>query len=109
MHLNVCDAILETSQRQSEAQRPWAGSSVKRVGSGAPITEEQAEANGFKDTGKGAHSDSINRALFGEDLRDELWLSKKLIQRIINSSWLRLTLGAELAINIKLPMYAAPL
>ena len=39
---------------------------------GSPVCKEQAETDGLEDTGKGAHCNSVERTLLGEDLRDEL-------------------------------------
>jgi len=45
---------------------------VKWVGVGSPVGKEQAEADGFKDTGESTDGDGIERTFFGENLRDEL-------------------------------------
>jgi hypothetical protein len=45
---------------------------VEGVGAGAPVGEEQRQANGLKNTGKGSNGDGVERALLGEDLRDNL-------------------------------------
>jgi hypothetical protein len=45
---------------------------VEGVGAGSPVGEEQAKADGLEDTGNGADSNGIKRALLGEDLGDDL-------------------------------------
>lgn len=45
---------------------------VERVGAGAPVGEEDAEADGLEDAGKGANGDLLKRALLGGDLGNEL-------------------------------------
>ena len=45
---------------------------VEGVGAGSPVGEEQAEADGLEDTGKGANGDGVKRTLLGEDLGNEL-------------------------------------
>lgn len=45
---------------------------VKRVVAGSPVGQDQAEADGLKDACQSSNGDRINRALLGEDLRDEL-------------------------------------
>ena len=46
---------------------------VEGVGAGAPVCEEDAQANGLKDAGKSADGNGVKRALLGEDLGDELF------------------------------------
>lgn len=45
---------------------------VEGVGSGAPPGEEQAQADGFKDTAENTDSDNIHGTSLGSDLSDEL-------------------------------------
>lgn len=41
---------------------------------GSPPSEEQTETYGLEDAGESTNGDGIERALFSEDLRDELVL-----------------------------------
>ena len=45
---------------------------LERVGAGAPPGEEHGQTDGLKDASQGADGDGVERALFGEDLGDEL-------------------------------------
>lgn len=45
---------------------------VEWVGAGAPVGEEQAEADGLEDARQGANSNGVEWALLSEDLGDEL-------------------------------------
>ena len=45
---------------------------VEGVGSGAPPGEEQAQADGFKDTAENTNSDNIHGTFLGSDLSNEL-------------------------------------
>lgn len=45
---------------------------VEWVGASSPPGKEQAQADSFEDSREGSDSDSVERSLFGEDLRDEL-------------------------------------
>lgn len=45
---------------------------VEGVGSGAPVGQDQAEADGLEDAGQRTDGEGINRALLQEELRDEL-------------------------------------
>ena len=81
--------------------------SLERVGACSPPGEKQAKPDSLKDTRKGSYRNSIERTSFGEDLRDKLKTSEK---GFLYWDYLKpLTLGAELAMKIKLPRYAAPL
>lgn len=50
---------------------------VEWVGSSAPVREEQAEANGFEDASQDTDGDGVERALFNDDLGDELQKREK--------------------------------
>ena len=45
---------------------------VEWVGSGAPVGQEQAEANSLKDTADNTDSNQVKRSLFADDLSNEL-------------------------------------
>lgn len=45
---------------------------LEGVGARAPPGEEEREADGLEDAGKGANGNGVKRALLGEDLGDEL-------------------------------------
>ena len=47
---------------------------VEWVRSGAPVDEEHAETNGFEDAGESADGDCVEGTLFGNDLRDNLFI-----------------------------------
>lgn len=82
---------------------------VKRVVAGTPVGQDQAETDSLENTGKSADGDRIEGALLCEDLRDELERTSALSLAEISIAVDGLTLGAELAMKIKLPRYAAPL
>ena len=88
---------------------------VEWVGVNSPIGKDQAEANGFENACKGTNCDGVQRTLLGEDLRDKLYADQHLFVYRCRSanegpqSKAIHTLGAELAMKIRLPMYAAPL
>jgi len=48
---------------------------VEWVGASSPVSEEQAEADGFEDAGNGADGDGIDWSLLGDDLGDDGWCS----------------------------------
>lgn len=82
---------------------------VKWVVAGTPVGQDQAETDSLENTGKSADGDRIEGALLCEDLRDELERRSALSLAEISIAVDGLTLGAELAMKIKLPRYAAPL
>lgn len=45
---------------------------VERVGAGAPVRQEEREADRLEDAGNSTNCDSIQWALLSEDLRDDL-------------------------------------
>ena len=45
---------------------------VEGVGAGAPVGEEQRQADGLHDAAEGANGDGIERALLSDDLGDDL-------------------------------------
>jgi hypothetical protein len=45
---------------------------VEWVGSGAPVCEEQAEANSLEDAAHNTDSNEVKRSLLADDLGDEL-------------------------------------
>lgn len=45
---------------------------VKWVGSGAPVSEEQAEADGLEDSSENTHGDGIHWSLLSDDAGDNL-------------------------------------
>lgn len=57
--LSVLPHLLETSRLE------W-------VGAGSPPGEEEGQADGLEDAGEGANGNSVQRALLGGDLSDEL-------------------------------------
>ena len=79
---------------------------VEWVSVGSPVSKEQAEPNGFKHACHCTDGNSIERALFGENLGNEL-INVNITSHGYES--VRRTLGAELAKKIRLPKYAAPL
>lgn len=79
---------------------------IEGVGVGSPPSEEQAEAYGLEDTGKGTNGDGVHWTFLGENLRDELEYNKHQWKRLsVVSFWsgAKFTLGAELAMKIKDP------
>ena len=90
---------------------------VERVGAGAPVREEEAEADRLEHASNGANSHSIQRALLGDDLRDELCEAEPHVSvnysskgpAAVEKRKASRTDGAELAMKIRAPMYAAPL
>lgn len=55
---------------------------VEWVGSGAPVCEEQAEADSLEDTGQDTNSDGVKRALLSNDLGNdlEIWLEESTLR-----------------------------
>lgn len=62
------------SARSAAVQTGGAGSCVllKRVGPGAPVGEEDGEADGLEELGKDVQADGLKGLLLGEDLSEEL-------------------------------------
>jgi len=80
---------------------------VRRYGY-IPVGHEQRQTDSLHDTGKRADGDSVERALLGEDLSDNLQ-SNQRTTRASRDERVEHTPGAALAMKIKLPRYAAPL
>lgn len=45
---------------------------VKGVGAGAPVGEEEGEADGFEELGEDVEADGLGGALLGHELSEEL-------------------------------------
>lgn len=78
---------------------------IEWVVASAPVGQNQAKTNSFKDAGQGSNCHSVERALLSEDLGDKLEFSLAVSTGEENDrkNHRRLTLGAELAKKIKLP------
>ena len=56
---------LHTSPSRSEDLVKW-------VGASAPVCEEKRQADGFEETCNGTYGNGVERALFSDDLGDDL-------------------------------------
>lgn len=73
---------------------------VEWVGSGAPVCEEQAEADSLEDSGQDANGNGIERSLLSDNSRDDL---VKYVREAQYQEYPALTPGAADAKKIKEP------
>ena len=67
-----CDSSLGSSIAFKRAGAATTLPSVKWVGAGSPVGQEQAQANSLENASEGANGNGVERSLLGDDLGDEL-------------------------------------